>query len=554
MALFEGSEIFVELLNANGVDCIFYNPGFDVVPLLSAIARYKAAGKPAPATIMCLDEFSAMNAAHGNYMISGRPQVVLVHAELGTQQVGGAIQQAWWGRIPLILCAANMVSPERLNWKEEPYDPGAMVRNCVKWDHQVGRNESFYEALNQAFQVADSDPKGPVYLCYPVDTLLKKVEIQTIKPAAKRTMPEPNPAILNSAADLLLRAENPLVMTSYSGRDPRTVASLIALAETVGARVVTSSVRMNFPSDHPLCANLEPTDGMQSKPYFLSSDILLVIDYDIPYAYPPSLPNPGTKIIHVDIDFVKQGTPLWNRRADIPIKADSAKVIPALTHMVRTKITAEQSQRIHERSRKIQDENLKVREGYLALGKSAGDKKPISPEWLAYCINQVIDEDTIVVNQTIMPSASVARQISRTRPGTLVACAGGTIGWALGAALGAKVAAPDKLVVSLMGDGAFVYGGPTATLWPAANYKVPFLSVIFNNQAYGAIKMLFQGAWKEGIKDSLILPSPDYATTAQACGAYGRKVEDPQVVLPALEEAIAQVRRGKAAVLDVRCS
>jgi acetolactate synthase-1/2/3 large subunit len=552
MAVYEGSEIFVELLNANGVEDVFYNPGFDVVPLLSAIARYKAAGKAAPATIMCLDEFTAMNAAHGNYMISGRPQVVLVHAELGTQQVGGAIQQAWWGRVPLVLCAANMVSLGRLNWRKEPYDSGAMVRNCVKWDHEVGKDESFYEALNHAFQAADSDPKGPVYLCYPIDALQKKVEIETINAAVRSILPEANPAALKSAAALLLQAENPLIMTGYSGRDQRTVSSLIELAEIIGARVVTSPIRMNFPSSHPLCANLEPTDGMQTKPYFLSSDVVLVIDYDIPYAYPARQPNPGTKIIHIDLDFAKQGEPLWNKQADIPVKADSAKAIPALTATIRPRITAEQRRRIQERSQKIHDENLKVREDYLALGKSAGDKKPISPEWLAYCINQVIDEDTILVNQTIMPSASVARQIPRTRPGTLVACAGGTIGWALGAALGAKLAAPEKLVVSLMGDGAFVYGGPTATLWPAANYKAPFLSVIFNNQAYGAIKMLFQGAWKEGIKDSLILPSPDYATTAQGCGAYGRKVEEPQEVLPALKEAVARVRQGKAAVLDVR--
>ena len=554
MAVYSGSEIFVELLNANGVDTVFYNPGFDVVPLLSAIARYKATKKPAPSTVMCLDEFTAMNAAHGNYMISGRPQVVLVHAELGTQQIGGALQQAWWGRIPILLCAANMVPPGRLNWKRRPFDPGAMVRNCVKWDHEVGEKESFYEALNQAFQTADSDPKGPVYLCYPVDALHKKLAIRTVKAAARPTLPKAHPAALKSASHLLLQAKNPLIMTSYSGRNPQTVASLTTLAETIGARVVTSPVRMNFPSNHPLCANLEPTDGMQSRPYFLSSDVLLVIDYDIPYAHPRTRPDPGTRIIHIDVDFVKQGEPLWNRRADVPIKSDSADVIPALTAAILRRITAEQRQRIQQRSQNIRDENLKMRAGYRVLGKHAGDTKPISPEWLAYCINQVIDEDTILVNQTIMPSASVARQISRTRPGTLVACAGGTIGWALGAGLGAKVAAPDNLVVSLMGDGAFVYGGPTATLWPAANYKAPFLSVIFNNQAYGAIKMLFQEACKEGIQDSLILPSPDYATIAQGCGAYGRKVEDPQQVLPALMEAISQVRRGKAAVLDVRCS
>jgi len=551
MPSLEGTETFVELLNASGVEYIFYNPGYDVVPILSAAARYRTAGRPAPATIMCLDESVALNAAHGNYLVSGRPQVVLVHSELGTQQVGGAIQQAWWGRIPVILCAARMVAPGRINWRQEPYDQGAMVRNCVKWDHEVRENEDFYTALRRAFQIATTEPRGPVYLSYPMDTLLKKTEIKSITAAAIEELPEVDAATLNKAADLLLKAENPLIMTGFSGRNHKAVAALVALAEVSGARVVTAPVRMNFPADHPLCARMEPGDGRQSRPYFMSADVVLVIDYDIPYAYPKNQPDAGTKIIHIDIDFVKQGEPLWNKQADIPIKADSGKVVPALTGLIRQKRTAAQNVRIQERIKRIREEGQRRRE-WRAMGISAGDKKPISAEWLAFCVNQAIDEDTIVVNQTITLSASVARQVSRTRPGTLLGCAGGTIGWALGAALGAKIAAPDKLVVALMGDGAFVYGGPTATLWPAARYRAPFLSVIFNNQAYGAIKSLFQGPWQEGIKDSLISPSPDYALTAQACGAYGRVVEEPDEVLPALQEAIGQVRRGKAAVLDVR--
>ncbi len=548
----EGAEIFVELMHANGVEHVFYNPGYDVVSVLSAIARYTVAGKAAPTAIMCLDEFTAMNAAHGHYMVSGRPQVVLVHAELGTQQVGGAIQQAWWGRVPVLLCAANMVSPGRTNWKKEPYDPGAMVRNCVKWDHEIGPNESFCDAVNRAFQIADSDPKGPVYLCYPVDRLRQKIEAGVIQAAARTVLPDPNPEALSSAAGLLLEAENPLIMTGYSGRNPQAVPSLVELAEILGARVVTSSLRMNFPSDHPLCTNLEPSDGIQAQPYFLSSDVLLVIDYDLAYAHQRTRPDPGTKLIHIDLDFAKQAGPLWKMQPDIAVLADSARAIPALTSAIRHQITGPQRARIEDRAQKIRKENLKVRAENRTLARSEEHSTPISPEWLAACINQVIDEDTILVNQTIMPSGAVARQISRNKPGNLAVCAGGTIGWALGAALGAKVAAPDKLVVSLMGDGAFVYGGPTATLWPAANYKAPFLTVVFNNQAYGAIKMLYQGAWKDGVQDSLISPSPDYAATAAACGAFGRKVEEPHDVLPALEEAVRQVRHGKAAVVDVR--
>ncbi len=551
MAIYDGSEIFVEFLTANGVKNIFYNPGFDVVPLLSAVARYKAANKPSPAAVMCLDESTALNAAHGNYMVSGLPQVVLVHAELGTQQLGGAIQQAWWGRVPVIICAANMTSPGRLNWKGEPYDQGSMLRNCVKWDHNAGEDENFYDVLCKAFQIAVSDPMGPVYLTYPLNTLLNKTEIANVLAVKKDKLPEIDTDALNKASDLLLQADNPLIMTSYSGRNSQTVPALIELAEAIGARVAAFPVRINFPSSHPLCAP-EPNDGMQSGTYFLSSDVVLAIDFDIPYAYPASQPGPDIKIIHIDIDFVKQGQPLWNKKADISIRADSGMAIPALTRIITGKLTPDRKALIRKHYMTIQDEHRKTHEEWRIAGKNAAGMKPISSEWLAYCINDAIDEDAIIVDQTIIPSGSVARQIRRIKPGTLLGCAGGTIGWALGAALGAKLAAPEKQVVALMGDGAFVYGCPTATLWPAGYYKAPFLSVIFNNQAYGAIRTLFQGSWKEGINASLISPSPDYAMTAQACGAFGRVVEDASDVTPSLREAMANIRHGKPAVLDVR--
>ena len=361
MAIYEGTDIFVELLNAQGVEYIFYNPGFDVVPLLSAVARHKAAGRPAPTPIMCLDEFTALNAAHGNYVISGRPQVLLVHAELGTQQIGGAIQQAWYGKIPVIICAADMIAPGRMNWRGEPYDQGAMLRNCVKWDHKLRPTESFYDALRSAFQMALSEPTGPVYLTYPMEALLKKIELPSIQIFEKTRLPTLDNRRLEKAAEILIQAENPLIMTGYSGRNLATVPRLVELAEVLGARVVTSPIRMNFPSDHPLCANMEPSDGTQSKPYFLSSDALLVIDYDIPYAYPRTQPKAETKFVHIDIDFVKQGEKLWNRTPDVAIKADSADVIPLLTDLIRHKLSPEQTLKIQSRKENIEAENRKVR-------------------------------------------------------------------------------------------------------------------------------------------------------------------------------------------------
>jgi acetolactate synthase-1/2/3 large subunit len=131
--------------------------------------------------------------------------------------------------------------------------------------------------------------------------------------------------------------------------------------------------------------------------------------------------------------------------------------------------------------------------------------------------------------------------------------------WAPGAALGAKVAAPDKTVVSLMTDGSFVWGSPVSALWSAKSYEAPFLSVIFNNQSYGAIRAIIERLSETKLSDETaldvgvdIFPPPDYALIAQACGGYGKAVEDPADVLPVLKEAIAEVRGGKPALVDVK--
>ena len=190
---------------------------------------------------------------------------------------------------------------------------------------------------------------------------------------------------------------------------------------------------------------------------------------------------------------------------------------------------------------------------------SKSNEKPISPDWLCHCINEVLDEDTILVNHLISQSSSVAGQIDRSKPGTLLACAGGSIMWALGAALGAKVSSPDRTVVSLMTDGGFVWGCPVAALWSSTSYKAPFLAVIFNNQSYGAIRTIVERMSETQLSDEMgfitgidISPPPDYALVAQACGGYGRTVVEPADVLPALKEALIEVCGGRLAVVDIR--
>lgn len=559
MEKYEGAEAFVEVLNANGVKNIFFNPGVDTVPVQVAISKLKAAGKRVPRLILCLDESVAMAAAHGHYMISEQPQVVMVHAELGTMQVGGALHNAQWGRVPVILWAGLLPQAHRVDWLQKPYDQGRIVRNCVKWDHELRADENIHDVLQQAFQTALTEPCGPIYLSYPRELLVEKIDKTPVSPLDRDAVSStlaPDVDSLSKIAKILIEAENPLIIAGYTGRYLNSVASLVELAETLCAPVLTGPTRMNFPTTHPLWAGFEQIGGSRKA----NADVLLVLDYDMPYASAGGIPGPNTKIIHIDVDPMTQGRPLWGRTADIFIRSDSRVTVPALEKIIHKTLTPDKRTQLRERFRRLGIEHNEQRDRLHTLAMSRAEHRPIPPDWLCHCISKVIDEDTIIVNHTISQSASVAAQIDRTKPGTLLACAGGSIQWALGAALGAKLATPESTVLSLVTDGGFVWGCPVATLWSASSYHAAFLSVIFNNQSYGAIKGLVQRAYGEyKLSDEMafevgvdIAPPPDYASVAQACGAYGRTVEDPADILPTLEEAIKQVRSGIPAVVDVR--
>ena len=562
MEQYTGAEAFLEICNANGIDNIFFNPGGEFASINAAVLKYYALGRPAPKLSVCLHESLALTAAYGHYMVSGKPQIVLVHSELGTQQVAGALHNAQWGRIPVVLMAGVAAAPSRTNWKGEPYYQGLMTRNCVKWDYEIKMDEDIHEVLQRAINTAITEPRGPVYLAYPRDILTKRTdrrEFESYKGSVE-SLPPPNPDDLGLIADKLLAAENPLIVAGYIERYHESVENLIELAETLCVPVVPGLTRMNFPTSHPLCAGMEEMGGgIRGNEPFAEADVILAVDYDLPYVPAEIFPKEESTILHIDIDPMTQGRPLWGRGADIFIKADSREAIPALTEKIKNKLTPELKAGLQTRYRMLEEKYKKQREENRLSAKNKSSETPISPDWLGYCLNEILDEDTVLVNHLISQSSSVAAQVDRTNPGTLCACAGGSIMWALGAALGVKTAVPDKTVVSVMTDGGFVWGCPVASLWTSNAYKMPFLSVVFNNQSYGAIRTIVERLSETPLSAEMgyisgidISPPPDYALIAESCGGYGMIVTRPQDVLPVLKEALQEVKNGRLAVVDVR--
>jgi acetolactate synthase I/II/III large subunit len=556
------AEAFIELLNANGVSYLFLNPGTDTYAIQEAIAKYKTLGKRTPEVILCLHESIAMAAAHGHFMVSGKPQVILVHADLGPLQVGGALHNAQRGRIGVVLCSGQVPSNTegRLNqvhWLQDQYDQAGAVRGYVKWEYMLRSPDNVHEVVQRAFQMASSEPYGPVYLSLPLDILgqkLDKLSFPDVNRHSAVSTPQADNEVLEEAAEVLVTAKNPLIITGYSGRHTRSVASLVDLAESLSARVVTSQALMNFPTIHPLYG------GFDCSPYIENADAVLIIDEDVPYIPAQTRPRVEAKIIHIDIDPLKQNMPLWGFPADFLIQADSSKVLPVLTDMIRDKITPEKQAFFEARFQKISEEDRQMQDKWRLMAVSTAAQRPISAEWLCHCVGEVIDADTLVLGETVTNRQALLRQLPRYQPGTIFHSGGSNLGWGLGAALGAKLARPDRTVVTLVGDGSFVFGCPTAALWASAAYQAPFLCVIFNNNQYTAPRLVLRqslgpGSYSEKFGlwvGTNLKPAPDYTGIARSCGAYGQTVEDPADLHKSLKIGLEHVNCGKTAIIDVR--
>ncbi|MFC2039632.1 thiamine pyrophosphate-requiring protein [Chloroflexota bacterium] len=563
----QGAEAFIELLNANDVEYIFINPGTDTPAIQEAVAKFKALDRKTPEIVLCLHETVAMAAAHGHFMVSGKPQVVLVHTGVGTQQVGGALHNAQVGYIGMIFCAGKTPLPYddaklygrfiEVHWYQDQYDQSGIVREYVKWYHELRSNEIIHTAVQRAFQVANTPPCGPVYLTLPPNLLMEKIKSVPILQKDKYQppiTPQGDITALDNIASILLKARNPLIILGDSGRHPTGVADMVKLAELVGARVITSPIRLNFPTNHPLCSG-----ETNANAYLGKADAVLYIDRDVPYIATQAKPGTKATIMQIDIDPIKQNMPLWSFPIDIPVWADSAKAVPELNNIIEAAITPRQKTSIKERVDEIDQENNTLREKWGNLARAESGQTPISPDWLCYCLNQILDENTVLLTETVSNAPPLARQIHLAHPGATYTSGGTSLGWSLGAAIGAKLADPEKMPIVLVGDGAFMFGCPIEAIWAAEKYHAPFLTVVLNNRLYksplNAVRRTYglesysekTGNWMA----MNINPSPDFAAVAEACGAYGQTVTDPKEVLSALKKAAEVVRSGRSALVDV---
>ena len=567
-AIGEAAEGFLEALTSQGVECLFLNPGTDTFPIQEAAAKMAAIGKPAPRIVLCLFEVVALAAAHGYFVATGRPQAVLVHVDVGTQNLGSMIHNAQRGRAAVVIAAGRApytADPQErgsrssyIHWLQEQPDQHGIVRNYVKWDYELRRPDQVGETVARAFQIAASDPPGPTYLTLPREVLMHDVgEVALHDP--RRFPPAKtgagDPTALREVARRLVASERPLVLTANSGRTAAGFHGLVRLAEMLALPVVDWRTRANFPSDHPLY------QGDEVDPLLGQADLILALDHDFPYIPTLSQPADDAFVVQIDLDPVKERIPLWTFPVDLPIRADTAQALDLIADYAAELLNDEARGAIEQRRQELTRRHEQLREGWRDAALADAQSEPLTAAWLAHCIGQLQQEaqDAVFIDETITNNLTVWRHVDVREPGTWFGSGGSGLGWGLGAALGVKLAQPERPVIALVGDGSFVFGAPLAALWAMQVQDAPVLIVIFNNTCYNATKRLIVGAYPEGYSvqaDEFIgvdlLPAPRYDLLGPVVGAYGERVERPDDVLPALRRGLEKVRGGQSAILDVQ--
>src|SRR5919197_2010640 len=303
------AEAYLELLRDRGVDCFFGNGGTDFASIVEAFAKLQADGKPTPRPITVPHEFVAGSMAHGYYLATGRPQVVMVHVTVGTANVSGTVINAARARVPVIFSAGRTPITEGgslpardlyIHWAQESFDQAAILREYVKWDYELRNFAQLETVVDRALALACSEPKGPVYLSLPREVLAepqRQLIFDSPSRAQPTAAPQPDPAALRRAAEWLLAAERPLVIAGQIGLWPAAVERLAALAGRLALPVVAHEpAYLNLPADHPM------HQGYLSTPLVGQADVILVLESDVPWFPQHASPHEGARVIQAGID------------------------------------------------------------------------------------------------------------------------------------------------------------------------------------------------------------------------------------------------------------
>lgn len=499
--MYTASFAFFEALWEAGVEHAFVNLGSDHPSIIEAIVKgQKEKPDQFPRIITCPNEMVALSMADGYARLSGKPQCVIVHVDVGTQGLGAAVHNASCGRAPVLIFAG--LSPytiegeyrgsrtEYIHWIQDVPDQKQIISQYCRYSGEIKRGRNVKQLVNRALSFALSEPRGPVYLYGAREAMEEEIDPYQVdqqfwNPVELGGLTKKQ---VESTADLLVQAREPLVITGYSGRNHAAVEALVELANTIkGLRVLdTGGSDMCFPADHPSWLGMRFGVDESIK----TADVILCLDVDVPWINTQCKPSKDAKIIHIDVDPLKQQMPVFYIDAIARYRADAEISITQLAeHIKKTKAGLISSQDFSARWDKLQ-ESHRSRLNTIASQAKAAPDGTYATSYLMSEVRKAVPRDTLWAIEAVTQTPFVADQVQATIPGSWINCGGGGLGWSGGGALGMKLASDvqaggtnkGKFVCQVVGDGTFLFSVPGSVYWIAARYNIPVLTIVLNNR------------------------------------------------------------------------
>ncbi len=543
-----GKQALMEQLIADDVRYIFGNPGTTEQGFMDILQDF-----PQIQFMLALHEGVAVCMADAYARLTRRPSFVELHIAPGLGNALGMMHNARIGKTPMVVYAGQ--SPSGVLF-QEPHLSGPLVemaKPIAKWSYQVEHAHDVPQVLRRAFKIAAEPPQGPVFLALPMDVLDAEAEMQIAPTTYTNWRSRPDVAGLAEAADLLAKAQRPMLMVGDTVALSGAQAEVVRVAEALSAPIFESyASEFNAPANHPL--NMGSVDVVTPKTIratLADCDALLVVGAPLFQLIFPDPERPvladKTKLVQLDAFTHEIGK---NVRPDVALLGDPKS---GLTELIEERQTRSGRDAINDRGFAAAARVAEVRERYWAAARRNWGASPISGPRLMHEIKQSLPDNALVFSESITNTKHMEMAIAPERPEQLVKVRGGGIGPGLPGSLGAALARPDRKVVGICSDGAAMYS--ITALWTAAHHKIPVTYVMLSNGAYRILKLNmveYLGAAARGRKFvELDLTNPDlrFDRMAESMGVPALRVEQPDDLAPALREAVSH--QGGPFLVDV---
>lgn len=549
-------------LKAVGVDYIFANSGTDFPPIIEGLAEAAARNVELPQALVMPHESAAMGMAHGYYLATGRAQAVMAHTNVGLANCAiGAINAAteqipvllFSGRTPVLEQGRKGARTVPIGWGQEMRDQTALVREACKWDYELRFPEQVPDVVDRAHAIANSTPRGPVYVSLPRETLCEPCPSEGLSrpagmaPARARA----DAGAVEAAADLLAAAERPVIVAQRGCGSEAAFAALSALARDWAIPVLQYwAVQLAIPTDHPMAAGADPS------PWIEEADAILAIDCIAPWSPDIHRPAEGCKVVHLGEDPLSGRFPVRNFRSDLSLMGEVADGILAIAAAMGRR-REQAGERIERRRRTVGPAIAKARTAVLARAE-AGGGLPMTKDHASLCLSRAIgDRQATVLSELGCPLSPLTLR----EPGSWYQEPhSGGLGWSFPAALGMSLADRGRLVVATMGDGSYIFSNPAACHQIAEALELPVLVLVLNNGEWGAVRQSVLGIYPDGYASrtntmplTSLAPTPDFTKIAQASRAWTALVSDGAELPGVLAAAIGHVEtRRTQALVEIR--